>query len=159
MSNTRIEIIDKLEECAAQTIALFSSLTSEQLEQEVYQDGARWRVRQVLAHFITIERSMQFLFKDILAGGTGGSEGFDIERFNRSQPAKLDGKSMDELTKLFSDVRRETISIVDAMSDEDLQRQGVHAFHGHDKLERFIRWAYEHAELHERDIKTIFGLK
>lgn len=41
------------------------------------------------------------------------------------------------------------------MKDEDLDREGRHAFHGHGKLERFIVWAYEHASLHLDDIRKL----
>jgi hypothetical protein len=43
------------------------------------------------------------------------------------------------------------------MKEEDLDREGVHAFHGKGKLERFIRWAYEHARIHEGDIRKVLG--
>ena len=52
----------------------------------------------------------------------------------------------------FRAVRHETIRIVREMKEEDLGREGMHAFHGKGKLDRFIRWAYEHARLHEDDI-------
>jgi hypothetical protein len=43
------------------------------------------------------------------------------------------------------------------MKEEDLGREGRHAFHGHGKLDRFICWAYEHAQLHEADIRKVLG--
>ena len=114
----------------------------------VYEGDDSWTMQLVLAHFITIEQSMQWLFKNILAGGPGSPEDFDFERFNRTQPRKLDGQSLDELFEKFRTVRRDTIAIVEEMEDKDLEREGRHAFHGHGKLERFIVWAYEHARLH-----------
>ena len=120
---------------------------------------AQWTAQQVLAHFITIERSMQWLFKDILAGGPGSPEGFDVERFNSTQPKKLDGKTIDALIAQFKSVRNETISIVRSMSDADFDREGRHAFHGHGKLDRFITWAYEHVGLHLEDLRKRFQKK
>lgn len=96
---------------------------------------------------------MHWLFNDILAGGPGSPEGFDVDRFNRTQPAKLDGLTLDELVKRFTTVRQETIAIVKNMSDKDLDREGRHAFHGQGKLGRFIHWAYEHVRLHEDDVR------
>jgi hypothetical protein len=43
------------------------------------------------------------------------------------------------------------------MSDADFDREGRHAFHGHGKLERFIRWTYEHVNLHLDDIRQKKG--
>ncbi|MBW2434481.1 MAG: DinB family protein [Deltaproteobacteria bacterium] len=153
MNDRRTPIMAELNKNLEDTIALFRSLSPDELRVQVYQDGAQWTVQQVLAHFITIERSMQWLFKDILSGGPGSPEGFDVERFNRTQPQKYDGKPIAELIAEFRSVRTETIEIVGSMSEADLDREGRHAFHGHGKLERFIVWAYEHVEIHLEDLR------
>jgi hypothetical protein len=67
----------------------------------------------------------------------------------------LDDKTIDELITQFRSIRSDTILIVSAMSDADFDREGRHAFHGHGKLERFIKWVYEHAELHLEDLRNI----
>ncbi len=149
----RKEIIDTLEKGLERSVTFFTGLTPDQLSRQVYQDGAKWTAQQVVAHFITIERSMQWLFKDILAGGEGSPGDFDVDRYNASQTRKFDGVPLDELIDQFRQVRQETIGIVAAMSESDLDREGRHAFHGHGRLERFVRWAYEHAEIHEDEIR------
>ena len=155
MTDRRTDIIAELEKGWEDSIVFFKSLTVDELSVQVYQDGARWTVKQVLAHFITIERSMHWLFKNILSGGSGSPEDFDVERFNLTQPRKLDQLTLEELIKQFNAVREDTISIVREISEEDLDREGLHAFHGHGKLERFIRWAYEHARIHEDEIRQV----
>lgn len=154
MNDRRTDLIRELENAGEQTVALYAGLSAQQLATRLYQDGAQWTVQQVLAHLITIEKSMQWLFRNILQGGPGTSEDFDVERFNRSQPRKLDGLSLAEMTDRFRAVRAETIEIVRQMQEDDLDRRGRHAFHGPGRLERFIRWAYEHARLHEDDIRS-----
>ena len=155
MDKRRTQIITELEKNLEDCIVFFSSLSPDELGIRVYQDGARWTAQQVLAHFITIEPSMQWLFKNILSGGPGSTEDFDVERFNRSQPKKLDGKTIDELIDQFKKVRKDTISIVSAMSDADFDREGRHAFHGNGTLERFIRWAYEHVQIHMEEMREV----
>ena len=157
MTDRRTDIIAELEKGGEESIAFFKSLTDEELTVQVYQDGAKWTAKQVLAHFITIERSMHWLFNNISSGGPGAPEDFDIERFNRTQTSKLDEYTLDELISQFSTVRDDTISIVKELSVEDLDREGLHAFHGHGKLERFIRWAYEHTRIHENEIRQALG--
>ena len=149
----RTDIVAKLEEGLEETVSFFSSLTAKELSVSVYHEEVSWTARQVLAHFITIERSMHWLFRNILSGGPGTPDDFDIQRFNSTQPQKLDGFSLDELIEQFETVRRETIAIVREASDADLDREGRHPFHGHGRLERFIRWAYEHARRHEDDVR------
>ena len=154
MSSRKNVIIEDLEKECRKTIAFFQSLPPDQLQLRVYQDEPRWTVRQVLAHFITIERSMQWLFINLLEGGAGSPEDFDLDRYNRTQPVKLDGFTLDELIAKFTAVRRKTIAIVDGMEDADLDRQGRHIFFGHGKLERFISWASEHERRHKEDVRN-----
>jgi hypothetical protein len=84
VTDRRTEIIAKLEENLNNFIFFFRSLSDEQLSVQVYTDGAKWTVKQVLAHFITIERSMHWLFKDILSGGSGSPDGFDSDLMMRA---------------------------------------------------------------------------
>jgi hypothetical protein len=153
MTDRRDEIAAELERGLAETVSFFRSLGPEQLRTQLYQDGAQWTVQQVLAHFAVIERSMHRLFTNILAGGPGAPPDFDFDRYNLTQTCKLDGLPLDELIERFTAVRLETIRIVREMKKEDLDREGQHAFHGHGRLERFIRWAYEHVRIHEEEIR------
>lgn len=159
MSNRKKVIIDDLQAESRKTIAFYQSLQPDQLRLRVYRSEPRWTVRQVLAHFITIERSMQWLFLNLLEGGAGAPEDFDLDRYNRTQPVKLDGFSLDDLIARFTAVRRETIAIVEEMEDADLDREGRHAFFGHGRLERFIGWASEHERRHKEDVrKALSGI-
>lgn len=158
MTDRLTDVIDHLETGGKQTAALFRSLTAEQLTTPVYTGDMTWTARQVLAHLATIERSMHWLFGNILEGGSGTPDDFDLERFNRSQPAKLDDLPIEEVIAQFQAARAETSAIVRGMQDSDLDRTGRHPFHGHDRLEVFIRWAYEHAALHEADVRQAVGV-
>ena len=157
MADRREQIIAELRKGSRRTVSFFRGLTPEQLAMQVYADGAQWTARQVLAHLITIEKSMHALFQNILDGGPGSTGAFDIDRYNRTQPKKLDGLPMEELISRFTAVRGGTIDRVAAMAEQDLDRSGLHPFHGRGSLERFIRWAYEHAALHEADIRAILA--
>jgi hypothetical protein len=159
MTDRRSDIISNLEKSLHSSMALFRSLKPEELDLKVYEDGESWTVIQVLAHLTTIEQSMQWLFKNILSGGPGAPQDFDIERFNRSQPKKLFKLNLEELIQQFCSVREATISIVRNMDENDLDREGLHAYHGHGKLERFIRWAYEHQRIHEDEIRRVLQIK
>jgi hypothetical protein len=158
MEDRRARLIRELETSLQESIAFFRRFNPAELNTRVYQNGAQWTVQEILAHFITIERSMHWLFKDILSGGRGSPPDFDLERFNRTQPKKLEDLTPDELIEKFQAVRKGTVEIVRTMREEDLDREGVHAFHGLDRLERFIRWAYEHARVHEDDIRKTLAI-
>ena len=159
MADRRAAIADELEKGLTETVAFFKLLSPAELRTQVYQDGAQWTVQQVLAHFAAIERSMHRLFTNILSGGPGAPPDFDFERYNLSQTRKYDSLTLEELVERFTAVRKETIRIVREMKEEDLDREGLHAFHGHGRLDRFIRWAYEHVRIHEQDIRKRLGKK
>ncbi len=154
----RQDIIDALQQGLDHCVRFFRSLSTEQLAQEVYQDGARWTTHQIVAHLITIERSMQWLFRNILAGGEGSPKNFDVDRFNLHQTAKLSGFGFEALLEQLQQVRQETMGMVAAMTEVDLDREGYHAFHGHGRLERFIHWAHEHAAMHVADIEKVLKI-
>jgi hypothetical protein len=149
------QIVAGLQKGRDDTIAFFESLTPVQLRTRVYQEGAHWTAQQVVAHFITIERSMHRLFDNILLGGEGAPDDFDIDRFNLRQTQKLENLDLQTLISQFQMVRQETIAMVEKMTESDLDREGRHPFHGKGKLDRFIRWAYEHARIHEDEIRKI----
>ena len=157
MTDRRDAIAGELERGLAETVSLFKSLSPDELRTQLYQDGAQWTVQQVLAHFAAIERSMHRLFTNILSGGPGAPPDFDFERYNLSQTRKYDSLTLEELVERFTAVRKETIRIVREMKEEDLDREGMHAFHGHGRLDRFIRWAYEHVRIHEEDVRKTLG--
>ncbi len=157
MSDRKQAIIAELEKAAAETVDFYTVLSPAQLGRPVYTEAIQWNVRQVLAHLVTIEKSMHWLFRNLLEGGPGAPEDFDIDRFNRSQPAKLGHLTLAELIERFREVRAETVAITNAMADTDLDREGRHPFHGHGRLERFVRWAYEHQRLHEEDVRRAIG--
>ena len=158
MTERKLEIIDRLKSAAEDTVRLYVDLTPEQLATPVYTEEVQWTVQRVLAHLVTIEKTMHWLFRNMLAGGPGSPPDFDVNRFNRSQPQKLDPLGLSELIQRFKSIRQETIDIVDGMADADFDRQGRHVFLGHDRLERFIRWAYEHARLHEDDVRKALDM-
>ena len=59
MKDRRTHIIAELEKNMKYSIVFFQSLSPNELGIQIYQDGAKWTVQQVLGHFVTIERTMQ----------------------------------------------------------------------------------------------------
>jgi hypothetical protein len=161
MSSRIEEIAVKLAESGQETAALFRSLDADALNTPVHSEGdSPWRARDLLAHFVSIERSMHALFNNMLAGGSGDDGSFDVDRFNRGQVAKLAETGVEDLIAQFESVRGETVRLVRSMQESDLDREGRHPWHGAGRLERFIRWAYEHAALHQAELQaTLAGIR
>jgi len=134
------------------TLAFFRSLTPHQLDQAVYTDGSCWSGRQILAHFVSTEKAFADLIMDVLQGGPGAPEDFDIDIFNQRQVLSLD---LDPPTLLdrFEFLRGKNAGLVRQMQPADLSRTGRHPFLGEASLEEIIKLLYRHNQIHQRDIR------
>lgn len=123
----------------------------------VYSEGSEWTVQNVLAHFVSAEQGFIRLFRDILAGGKGAAEDFDIDRYNAKQQEMVRDVSRQELMHIFKNGRSEMISFVGSLSIEDLQREGRHPFLGLTSLAEMIKMVYRHNQIHHRDLRKLIN--
>jgi hypothetical protein len=145
----------RLSEEAQKTIAFFQDLASEHWEMTLYSDGSQWTVRQVLAHFLSSELSFHRLIDNVAGGGQGAPEGFDINAYNEKEVAKIAEISITELLEKWAAARRQTVELVNRLTDSDLTRQGRHPFLGIVSLEDMIKLIYRHNQIHLRDIRRM----
>ena len=135
------------------TTTFFTALTPADWEQPVYTTGSRWRVKQVLAHFISAERAYQYYIKDVLAGGSGAPSDLDINAFNDSEAPAISVAPKDELIALFSQVRQETLDLTASITDQDLYRMGFHPWFGEKELSWYLKLLYRHNLMHLQDVR------
>jgi uncharacterized protein (TIGR03083 family) len=157
MGERTAPILARLEEKGMETAAFFRSLDGAGWQAAVYSEGARWAVRDVLAHFVSAERAFLVIFQEVMRGGEGAPEGFDIDRFNQFEVANLASVPPDELVAQFEQARAATVDFVRGLADSDLDREGRHPFFGVDRLEKFLKLIYRHNMIHERDIRRALG--
>jgi hypothetical protein len=147
------ELAEKLKSEGDKFVAIFSELTDDQWQTEVYTEGATWTIRNVLSHFVTSERGLLKLFERIRQGGEGASEDFSIDRYNASQQEKTKDLSPQELLDEYKSVRSESIAWALSLSESDLEMQGRHPFLGMTTLREMIKMLYLHNQIHYRDMK------
>jgi uncharacterized damage-inducible protein DinB len=147
------ELAEKLKSEGDKFVAIFSELTDDQWQIEVYTEGATWTIRNVLSHFVTSERGLLKLFERIRQGGEGASEDFSIDRYNASQQEKTKDLSPQELLDEYKSVRSESIAWALSLSESDLEMQGRHPFLGMTTLREMIKMLYLHNQIHYRDMK------
>jgi hypothetical protein len=135
----------------------FQALAPDQWERTLYTEGALWTVRQVLAHFVITEAGIRALMANILAGGPGLPQDFDLNRYNESQVSKLDGISTQELLARFRQERQSTVDWVFGLAPDDLARTGRHPWLGVAPLEEMIQLMYRHNQIHQRDIRKLLA--
>jgi hypothetical protein len=154
MADTPQRLVDRLLEEGEKTRQFFEAIPAVDWELQVYSDGGKWRIRQILAHFVATEASLQKLLKNIMDGGEGSSLDFDLNRFNESRVGRLEGVSPSELLSQFCALRQQTAQLVAGMNPEDLLRRGRHPFLGVASLEDIIKLMYRHNQIHQRDIRN-----
>jgi hypothetical protein len=148
-------LAQRLENGAEKTVSFFEALTPDQWGVSIYTDGACWTVQQVLAHFVSSEMSIVRLIQNILAGGGGVPEDFNLNAYNERKVSELQGAPPEKLLAEFKRSRQSTISLVAGLSHEDLSRQGRHPWLGITEVGEIIKLLYLHNQIHQRDIRKL----
>jgi len=133
--------------------AFFSALDNAIWMKIIYTEGQDWRIRDVLAHFVSAENSFLKLFESIRQGGDGASEDFDVGRFNNAQVAKLKEMPPAKLLDAYVEVRTKMVAWVKFLNEDDSQKEGRHPFLGEATLEEMIKLVYRHNQIHYRDMR------
>jgi hypothetical protein len=154
MSET-LELAEKLKTEGEKFIRIFSELTDNQWQAEVYTEGETWTIRNVLSHFVTSERGLLKLFEQIRQGGAGVTDDFSIDRYNSSQQEKTKDLPPAELLEQYKVVRGNTVKWVLGFKDEELEIKGRHPFLGETVLREMIKMLYLHNQIHYRDLKKM----
>lgn len=138
-------------------IQTFERLTPDQQSMTLYSDGTHWTLKDLLAHLGSAERAFLYYGRDILEGGEGAPEGFDIDGFNRREVGGLRAHSYEQLLAELRAVRQETIDLVAHIADEDFKRTGRHPFFGQMSIDDMFKLIYRHNMMHLRDVRRALG--
>jgi hypothetical protein len=147
------ELADSLEREGAKTLAFFKKLGPEQWDFPIYSEGPGWRIHNLLAHFTEVEGSISKLVRQIVDGGPGVSEDFDIDRWNAKHTGEISLRDRDWLLAEFERRRRATVEIVRSFSDSDLEKRGRHPALGVTEVRNMVKLMYLHIQGHQRDIR------
>jgi hypothetical protein len=97
------------------------------------------------------------LIQNILGGGDGAPEGFNIDAYNERKVSVLQGMPPERLLAEFKGCRASTISLVARLAPEDLARRGRHPWLGVTEVGEIIKLLSLHTQIHQRDIRKILG--
>ena len=114
MSDRQTHIIKRLRATGAATAEFFRSIAADSFQEQIYSSGGEWLLRDVLAHFVSIEHTFLKYSHEILAGGEGAPENFDIDEYNEAQIALKKHQEPDDLLAAFENAREETIVLVES---------------------------------------------
>ncbi len=148
-----VGLAEKMASEGVKTVDFFTTLAEGDREKLIYADGMEWSIKDVLAHFVAAELSITKLIQNVLAGGEGTPDDFDLDRFNQRKVAAYRQATFDELIEEFEAARAATITMMAAMADVDLECTGRHPWLGVAPLEDIIKLMYRHNQIHQRDIR------
>ena len=148
-------IAEKLRSEGEKFVGIFSALTDEQWQTEVYTEGTTWTIRNVLSHFVTSERGLVKLFEQIRQGGSGAADDFSIDRYNEAQQKKTQDLPVAELIELYKSTRAETVTWVSGLQESELEIIGRHPFLETTTLREMVKMLYIHNQVHYRDLKKV----
>ena len=150
-----VELAEKLRSEGEKFIGIFSGLTDDQWQTEVYTEGATWTICNVLSHFATSERGLVKLFEQIHQGGGGVTDEFSIDRYNASQQEKTKDLPVADLLEKYKLTRAETAAWVSGLKESDLELTGRHPFLEVTTLREMVKMLYIHNQIHYRDFKKM----
>ena len=147
------ELAEKLRWEGDKFVSIFSRLSDDQWNQDVYTEGTTWTVRNILAHFVTSERGLLKLFERIRQGGEGSPDDFSIDRYNAAMQERTKAATPQELVEQYKEVRANAIAWVSGLQESELELTGRHPFLGHTALRDMIKMLYIHNLNHYRDMR------
>ena len=148
-----MHLAERLAEEGEKTLTFFDSLTSDQWTIVIYTDGMTWSIREVLCHFAVSEGSFGRLLENIIAGGEGAPEDFNIDAYNQRKVAQLDHASLEQLKNSYRLARSNNVNIVSNLRPDDLERRGRHPYLGVAPVADIIKLIYRHNQIHIRDVR------
>ncbi len=157
MADTPEYLVERLVEEGEKVSRFFNELAPDQWETQIYTEGSHWTARQILAHFDVTETNIGWLIRDILAGGGGAPEDFELNEFNERTVAAWQDLPAGDLLIRFAAHRQRTVDLVRHISVEDLQKTGRHPFLGKAPLVDIIKLMYRHNQIHLRDIRRVLA--
>jgi uncharacterized protein (TIGR03083 family) len=153
MSDRHALIQKRLRDEGEKLLAVFEGLTPEQWQIVIYTDGMTWTIKDLLAHQISAEGEFQFYGRDVLNGGEGAPEGFDLNAFNNREVAAKADRTPEQLLADFRSMRQASIDFVATIRDDQFALQGRHPFFGMMVIEDLFKLIYRHNMMHARDIR------
>lgn len=117
-------------------------------------DG-RWSIQETLAHLASAEGSHRQVAQAIAAGQTVDLPDFDLDTWNAARVAERRERSMDEILEEMALERQRTMSALQDLEDEALDRQGLHPALGETTVLKVFRIIPIHERWHLKDIKQL----
>ena len=130
----------------------FRGIDESNWKRVIYKSDSEWTLFHVLKHFVSVEQAFQWLIQDVLDGGMGAPEDFEIDEFNEAEVGRFIEYKPFEMIQTFQNLRRDSISLAGTLSEDDMEKRGNHPYFGNTKIKKILKLLYTHNSMHMRDI-------
>ena len=153
-SEKRVQtLIDKLAATRKEILQTIEGLDEGAL---TWQPGdGRWSIKETLAHLASAEGSHRQVAQAIAAGQTVDMPDFDLDTWNAARVAERRERSMDETLEEMAAERQRTLSALQDLENEALDRQGLHPALGETAVLKVFRIIPIHERMHLKDIRQL----
>jgi hypothetical protein len=140
------------------TSEFFEALAPQDRERQIYATGSGWRVKEILAHFISAERAYQRYLGEVLAGGFGPPDDLDIDQFNEADVSTFANIPFESLLDTYRQTRFDTVQFTYQMNEDDLQKVANHPWFDEKEIGWYLKLLYRHNTMHRMDIRKSIKL-
>ncbi|WP_088013590.1 DinB family protein [Gottfriedia acidiceleris] len=109
----------------AESVSFFKAISKEKSEYR-YAEG-KWSIKEVLGHLVDTERIMCYRLLAIARGDHTPLPSFDENAYNEN--AHFNRLELDQIINEFETVRLSTLSLLENLSNEALEHEGMVLYH------------------------------
>jgi hypothetical protein len=149
------ELVKRLRKEGRETAKFFAGLSDDQWKMVLYEGPPVWTVRNLLAHFLSVEEGLLRIAQDIAAGVPYAPEGLDHDALNAKEQARLADLSPRQLLADLAAARQAAIAWVEGLDEADLDRVERHPALGEITPEALFKVGHKHQLKHMRDLQAL----
>ena len=152
-TNKKMHWKQALAQSRQRLLTLLTSLTTEQWQTPVYDEGQTWTVLDLAAHLMDTEKGMSIQIHKIRKGRETVPEGFDLDGWNAGLKERVGAPTPAEVLAGLEEVRARTLAELASLNDEEWQLSGRHPSRGIITIEQYyetIAWHETHHGDHMR---------
>jgi hypothetical protein len=153
MADKKTMLRNKLSQSRTQLETLLNSLTPEQWQTPVIEEGDTWTALTIASHLTENERGMSIHIHKTRQGKETVPEGFNVHEWNAGVKARVGSPVPAELLEMMAQTRARTLEGLESIKDEEWSLTGRHPTQGLITIEQYFETIANHDLEHLRQIK------
>ncbi len=158
MTDKKTTLKNKLNQNRTELESLLTSLSPEQWQTPVIEEGDTWTVLTVASHLAENERGMSIHVHKIRQGKETVPEGFNIHEWNAGVKGRIGAPAPTELLQMLAQTRARTLEGLESIKDEEWGLTGRHPTQGLITIEQYFETIANHDLEHLAQIKRALGV-